>query len=522
MAGVAGASGAAPVEVPANCPQPHPGPSPLSRLRNSEFNRSLRALLPEGSDAADSLAWLPETPTDEDPTLPVTDDFVERAHRLAHDVAQLLTDDVAGAAWLGGCDVATRGELECRDALLEPLLERAYRRAITDEDRTELAQVFADGEQLGGNFTSGLRAVLEVALLSPEFTYLVEQGDGQVSGDAVELTSYERAARLAYFLTAGPPDAELLRAAKSEQLGPEQLGEQARRLLRGAEGRAATSAFYARLMHMDSVGEKPQLGFSNELGLAAAEGARRFIEDVVFDGAGTLRALLTEPSVWVNQPLADFYGYASAPGDAFQRVTLDDSRHAGLFTQPAYLAAFSHSEYTSPVHRSLPILRNLLCYELPALPGNVPVVPVDVSELPTTRQRLEAFTADPQCQSCHHDINPIGFSFEHYDAVGKWRDTEQGAPIDASGELGFTDASGPFTDAVDLMRQLAESDDVKACFVTQWLRRAYRRSETADDACVKAELTSAFQASDGKIEDLLLALAQTDNFRYRLSSELAP
>jgi Protein of unknown function (DUF1588)/Protein of unknown function (DUF1592)/Protein of unknown function (DUF1585)/Protein of unknown function (DUF1595) len=506
-------------EVPLECTTPQPGPSPLSRLGNTELNRSLRAFLPSGA-AQDELQWLPEGSGLDDPTMPLSGEMLETFHNLAHDIARLLVEDPSSDGWFASCDVDAEGEAACRDQLTESLLERAYRRAVTSEDLDEMAQVFADGKALGGDFASGMRAVAEVALLSPDFAYLVELGNGEGVGEAIELTSYETAARLSYFLTGSAPDAELFDAAQRGALDSQGLAAQARRLLTSAESRENVTRLYLERLGFDDVRALPELGFTDELALASIEASRRFFEAVTFDGAGTFGALLTEPFTWTNEPLATFYGYPGVTGENFQKVPLDPSRGVGLFAQPAFLSGTSHGDSTSPVQRGLRILNPVLCYEAPLPPADITSIVDEPPVQGTTRQRLESATKAAECQDCHRHIDPVGFAFEHYDAVGKWRDLEGGLPIDTSGELLLTDAKGPFRDAAELMQRIAQSKDAKACFVTQWLGRAYRRAETPEDACAKQELTEAFAQSGGNIVELLTSVVQTDNFKYRLKSEL--
>jgi Protein of unknown function (DUF1588)/Protein of unknown function (DUF1592)/Protein of unknown function (DUF1595)/Protein of unknown function (DUF1585) len=511
--------GAGSIEVPALCATaPHPGPSPLTILNGAELNRSVLAQVPKATPSQ-GLPWLSEDFNDSQ----VSDVFVSDLHNLAHGVALLLTDPAIGATAFNACDVASLGEATCRDQFLTQFLERAYRRPVTDEDRTEMNEVFAGGKTLGGDFGSGMRAVIEVALQSPDFVYLIEQTTGSPTEDVVALTSFETAARLAYFLTGGPPDDELFAAAKKGPLGPTELEAQARRLVGSAPNRALVSRYYKQLFRLGEQGAVPELGYDDDLATLATEETSRFIENVVFDGAGTFRALMSEPSTWVNEPLARLYGYPGVTGTAFQKVQLDPSQRAGMFTQSAFLRATSYSLHsTSPVHRALPILSKVLCYQPPPPPPDVSNLPPDPPPDASTRDKLTIFTQPPACQECHRDINPLGFAFEHYDVVGKWRNTDNGHPIDSSGELYRTDARGTFSGAPELLRHIAESDDAKGCFVHQWLGQAYRRDETPEDECAKVELSKAFIDSDGKIVDLLVALGTSDNFRYRLKSELTP
>jgi hypothetical protein len=125
------------------------------------------------------------------------------------------------------------------------------------------------------------------------------------------------------------------------------------------------------------------------------------------------------------------------------------------------------------------------------------------------------------CRSCHQIIDPVGFAFEHYDQVGRYRSSENDLPVDSSGELSFSDASGPFADALELMKRIAESPDAQACLTRHWLEQAQGHPATNQDACAQQSALSAFTQSDGKLAELMLAIAKSDSFRYRLSSELS-
>jgi hypothetical protein len=505
------------VTEPLMCEMSHPGPSPLTRLRNAELNSSFLAQVPNtGANAG--LPWLEEG-FDDIPASNPTAVLVERIHQLAHQVAELLID-AEGENALAECDGTSEADETCRDRFLTPFLERAYRRPVTDEDISEMNEVFATGKELGGDFASGIRAVVEVALQNPDFVYLLEQGDGTFEGDAAVLTGFETAARLAYFLTGAPPDAELFDAASKGPFSAGELEAQARRLVGTAPNRGVVGRFYKRLFNLGPRQVPPELGYTNEIAELADEESSRFIDEVTFDGAGTFSALVSQPSTWVNEPLARFYGYTGVTGAAFQKVQLDPQRRRGLFTQISFLKSFSVSPH--PVQRALTILRNVLCYDPPPPPPDVGLIPPDIPDQATMREKMTIATAPEPCHSCHREINPVGFAFEHYDAVGKWRDLDNGFPVDSSGELYQTDAAGPFSGAPELMQHIADSDDAKVCLVRHWLEQAYRRDEEPEDACTKGELSQAFLDSDGKVVELLVNLSQTDNFRYRLKTELTP
>ncbi len=520
---VDGSGGETSLEVPSACvgSGPSPGFSPLSALSYYELNRSIRALLPDASEL-DVALWL----VDDERSLPFANQpqdppQVEAFHQLAHAVALRLSQTPTAIRAVSDCDPAVSGEETCAPKFVQAFLARAYRRAVNAEDKQEMGAVFAEGKRLGGDFASGVRAVVEVALQSPDFMYLLELGSDQSTGDSVALTGYESAARLAYFLTGAPPDDQLLATAAKGSFEPETLESEARRLLGSPASRELLRHFYGRLLGL-TVTENAEFGYTAPIAALALEETGRFVEDVTFDGAGTFRALLTEPSTWVNEPLASFYGFPGVTGDAFQKIELDPKQRAGIFTQAAFLAATSWSEEPSPIRRGMGVLTNLLCYEIPPPPPDVLSFPPPDVLPPTRRGRLELMTAGPPCQFCHKDLNPAGFAFQHYDAVGKWRDAEDGLPIDASGALYKTDAAGKFGDAVELLQRIAESSDAKRCFSDHWLTQAYRRPGEASDACAQEQVSKAFADSDGNLVELMLALAKSDHFRFRLKSELKP
>jgi hypothetical protein len=506
---------------PLDCAGPRPGPAPLGRLGNFELNRSLEGLFHDLPSPVVPTKLVEDRHHD-DPQSEVDMPAVSRWHGVVHDLAEKLHQSLADMQALTGSCKQPLDEPTCRDQFLEKFLRLAYRRAVTDEDRSEMTEVFAEGQKLGGDFESGERAVIEVALQNPDFMYLIEQGDGQTTGDSVELSGYESAARLAYFLTGSAPDEALLAAADQGALDPDALEAHARRLLGSAPNREVVRHFYARLLGLELLEADNQLGYTADIIAAAQEETARFVEDVTFDDGGTYGALLTSKATWVNGALASFYGYPGSFGSKFQKIELDPTKRMGILTQSAFLRATSPTTRTSPVHRGLRVLEQMLCYQMPPPPAGLVLPSVDPTPDSTTRQRLEMATSNAPCQSCHHEIDPVGFAFEHYDQLGVWRDTEHGLPIDSSAEIFRTDMQGTFADAIELVKRMADSNDAKACFVSHWLEAAYRRAAAPEDACARQALEQAFADAGDQVVELMVALTKTDNFRYRLKSELAP
>lgn len=526
VAGAGGQSGE--VVEPLDCTMPTPGESPLLRLNRVELENTLKVLfedVPSVFTAVGPLVFqLPPEPAQRASYLPNAL-LVERYYLLARKAAAAATGDHATLVAFCGCDPEKEGVDACRDQMIERFATRAYRRPITDEDRSELREVFRAG-QLGGDFASGVQAVVEVVLQSPDFLYLLELGTEEVRGAAVALSPYETATRVSYFLTAHPPDEDLRLAAASGPLTPAVIEEHARRLIGGAENRVVTRRFMEDLLGLQetlNVDRAAHPTFTPEIAAQVMEESARFIDDVTFEGAGTFQALFSQPTTWLNGPLAQFYGVAGINGDAFQRVQLDPDQRAGILTQAAFLSATSPGSRTSPVRRAMTVLRRVLCFTPDPPPASVaPILPPDSPPGATMRERLLADTAPASCQECHRHINPVGLAFENYDAVGLWRSQENGSPIDASGNLMLTDAGGSFSNAVELIQHIAASRDARSCFAGNWLSYAYGRSELPADACARQELETTLEESGGNVVELMVAIAKTDNLRYRLQSEIAP
>lgn len=494
--------------------------APLRRLRHFEYDNTVLDL---GNTTAPSATFPPELV---DAFLSTRDSFistvaVEKYFEAARDFGLRATADDASLQELIGCDPAMDGEAACRQTFISEFIGRAFRRPATASDIADFEAVFDNGHKLGGNFASGVRAVVEVALQSPEFLYRVELGEpfGSDEGDArmagwARPTPHEMATRLSYFFWGAPPDAALLEAAAEGKLrNKEEIENQARRMLNDERARATVRRFYFELLRIPS---NAQFNALEEIGALAVAETEHFIDAVTWDEPGDFRSLLTAPYTFVNEQLASFYGITGITGDAFQRVDLDPTRRAGLLTQASFLASTSPPERTSPTRRGLLVLQKLLCRPAPMPPPEIPSFPpVDPTSGATTRQRLEQETASPACAGCHQMVDPLGFAFEHYDAQGRYRETENGTPIDATGSLETSDGSVEFNGAIELAALLAGSSEAEHCFVQNWMTFAHGRELTEADACSRRTAEAAFAKANGNVRELLVALTQTDAFLYR-------
>jgi hypothetical protein len=446
----------------------------------------------------------------------VTSELVRKYAKLVSGLAERVTADSALLARLLDCEADRIGGEACKAKLFELVIARLFRGRQDADTAAELEQVFDTGVMLGGDFPSGARAVLEVALQSPEFLYRPELGRS-VEGRTAEWsqpTDVEMASRLSFLLWDRGPDDELLAAAAHDGLSkPADIEAQARRLLADERAKGAVRRFYRELTSPEA---EPRFDvavpeFTPAVVELMDQELSGFVDHATFTGGGDFAALFAA-NTWVNGPLASYYGWPGVEGDAFRTIELDPSRFAGILTQPAWLTRASLVGFTNPSRRGWVISRALLCTEIPAEPrGVADHAPAPVSDL-TTRQRLDIHNANPACAGCHRMIDPLGFALEHIDATGRYRETENGLTIDTSGEL-FADA-GTFDGAASLGSLLAGSQLARDCFVTQWERFAFGRLEEKANECTRSQLREQFAANDNVVE-LLVALTQTDSFRFR-------
>ena len=507
------------------CAVRDPGPSPLRRLTRLEYAHTVDDLLGPGLVDASVL------PADERAlgfdnnaeVLGTSDLLIEQYQDLAERAAAALA---ANPARFAPC-AASAPDDACAAEFVSAFGARAWRRPLEPAEAAALAAVFASGHS-EGNFAEGLLRVAAVVLQSPQFIYRVEEArpapaveaeDGL--GGAAPLSPHELASRLSYLLWGSMPDESLRAAADGGRLSTSSdIEREARRLLAAPPARAVVASFHASWLGLDRLTEldKDPVAFpmwKPALPSAFHAETERFVDEVVWKGEGSLAALLDARYTFVDATLATFYGLPAPAGNAFQRVATDPSRRRGLLTQGSFLAVHAKPDQTSPVHRGRFVREQLFCTTPPPPPSDIEIRPPRLDPRKTTRERFAQHTADQSCAGCHTLLDPIGFGFEHYDGIGRWRDSEGGIAVDGSGALGGTDVDGPFDGAAELSERLAESAQVARCYATQWFRFAYGRGETAADTCSLAQLSAAFAGAKGDVRELLVALTQTDAFRFR-------
>jgi len=488
-------------------------PAPLRRLSNLAYVNTVQDVLgssmaatvfPSGGSVGDDVTSLTA----------LTDGY----HRVAHDVALAASQGTLSLDAFGKCEAGTLGESTCAEKFVAAFIPRMFRRPLDADDASAFAAVFAKGRELGGDYASGIRAVVEVAMQSPEFLYQVEFGTA-IDPQRPALGRpgpYEMATRLSYLLWASAPDDLLTAAAAQDQLKTnQQIEEQARRLLADPRAHGVPRDFYSRLFRM---GDVVANGAGAAINAMAAEETTRFVDDVVWVEGGDLATLLGASFSFVNEGLAKTYGISGVTGASFQRANLPSGQRRGILTQLSLLAAPSPTDLrnTDPSARGALIVEQLLCGDVAQTPSGDQHVPAGSRATgETARQWLQRATAPATCLSCHQGIDPLGLAFEHYASNGAWRDTDGDLAIDARGTLAGLDTAGSFDGAIELIDRLVKSRDVRRCHVGKWMESAYGRPIVAADACSRGQLEDGFERTGGNIRELMVGLTQTEAFLYR-------
>lgn len=438
-------------------------------------------------------------------------------HVASHIVNPLHVRKMMEVAETVAAEAAANGALG-QHGPLDDFLLRAFRRPPFDDEVAAFASLHEDATARWGAQRAD-EMLITAVLQSPQFLYRLELTNEFAPNQLLQNSSYEMASRLSYMLWATMPDEELFAAAARDELTTvEQVEQHARRMLADPRAADMVSHFYRQWLHLDSLRTvvKDASVFeevTQPLGQDWLASIDAFVRDV-HDG-GTLRDLMTSPTVYVTPELAALYD-VDAP-DALEPMQLP--QRAGLLTQPALLALLAYPNQSSPVHRGIFVREKLLCQPIPAPPDDAAIEAPDPDPNATTREKFAQHTADAACAGCHALIDPIGFGFEAYDGVGRYRTVEHGLPVDASGALhssGDPSADGPFDGALQLVERLAESSTLQRCVADQWTAFALGRPASGADLCSTVDIRERFAQSDGSFEELLVAIATSDAMRYRV------
>jgi hypothetical protein len=410
----------------------------------------------------------------------------------------------------------------CAKTILSAIARRAYRGPVTETEVTRLLGFYEKERTGGGTFDSGIESALTFLLVSPRFLYRIEQDPPDAAkGTAYRIGDVELASRLSFFLWSSIPDDELLDLAAAGRLHePAVLEGQVRRMLRDDRARALGSNFAGQWLFLRNLrGLQPDADMFPDFDHNLREGLQRetelLFDSVVRDDVSVLR-LLDADYTFVNERLARHYGVAGVYGTQFRRVTLTDEARRGLLGHGSILALTSQNNRTSPVLRGKYVLTNILGTPPPEPPADVPPLDETPGKARSMRDRMDEHRRSPACAGCHKLMDPIGLSLENFDGIGRWRSTDNGAPIDASAQL----ANGSMVDGPAALRQaLLRRPEMFARNVTERLMTYAlgHRVEHSDMPYVRAILLESGR-SDYRFSSLVLGIVKSPAFQRRKSA----
>lgn len=326
----------------------------------------------------------------------------------------------------------------------------------------------------------------------------------------LRIPALEAVTRLARVLWKSAPDQPLLDAAAAGR--PSTIAgarATAQTMIDDANGRDVAADFVVWWLGLErvlsvSLDARANPTWSPAVAASMLMEARLFTTDVVFRSGGRLATLFDAPYTFADQRLRQHYGVLD-PGSGFQKLSLGPVQHAGLLTQGAVLVIGTGASLTSPTKRGLLVRERMLCQDVPPQPIAVPVTPP--ADLPgvTRREEYQRALESPTCGTCHRLFDPVGFAFENYDAVGRYRTLDNGRPVDASAEIvNGEDASGSFRGAQELARKLATAEVVRRCFSRKWLEYALGRPVDARDSASVNQIVLAGEASGWDIKRVIV------------------
>ena len=410
-------------------------------------------------------------------------------------------------------------EPACAQQILSSLARRAYRRPVSESDVQGLVEFYNQG-RLDGGFEVGIQFALERVLVSPDFLFRIEQDPADAQPGAMySISGIELASRMSFFLWSSPPDDELLNQAERGALRePGMLEQQVQRMMADPRADAFIKNFVGQWLYLRNLEDFypdpaafPE--FDENLRTALQRETELFIDDQIRSNASLLD-LLSADYTFVNERLARHYGIPGVYGSRYRKVTVDGNQRGGLLGHGGLMMVTSYPNRTSPVLRGKFVLENLLGGPPPEPPPNVPALETSSDgKILTMREAMVMHRENPACRVCHAAMDPIGFSLENYDVVGKWRREFAGQPIDASGLL----PDGNTFDGPDGLQGLLleRPDDLVGTITEKLMRFALGRSLEYYDMPEVRAVVRAASAEDYRWSSIILGVVESTPFQMR-------
>ncbi len=493
---------------PAPAAEP-PAPT-LRRLTWSQYEQTVADLL--GEDIALPTRLEPDARVDGLPSVGATVMSVSQwGVERYEDAAFLLAEQALEDDRMLPCEATAVDDADCATEFVDTWGVRFYRRPLTADETDRLVALVTSIGTAESDFRVGATYALAAMLQSPHFLYRVELGQ---SG---WLDDYELATRLSYLLWNTTPDDTLLAAAAGGTLGTDDgLLAEATRLLDDPRAEQGVRNLFTEILYLDELDElsKDPTTFTHasaELGPNAREETLLGVVDLVLTRDGDYRSLYTTRTTFVDRSLAALYNVEAPVMDGYGAVTLDkDGGRRGLLGQASFLALNAHLTSTSATLRGKFIQEVLLCHIIPPPPSGVDTsIPEPDADSPTLRERIQSHLEDPTCAGCHELTDLIGLGFENFDGVGRWRDTENGATIDPSGDL----EGEPFDDAWDFARALSDHPDLGPCLAQHVWGVGTGHTPIYEELALSEWLAEELRLYDHSVKRLLLATVVSEGFR---------
>uniref|UniRef100_A0A7C2NZH7 DUF1592 domain-containing protein n=1 Tax=Schlesneria paludicola TaxID=360056 RepID=A0A7C2NZH7_9PLAN len=403
---------------------------------------------------------------------------------------------------------------------LRMFLKRAYRRPVAESEMDGYVTLVERQMAAGESFDSAMQTVLTAVLVSPHFLFRIETDrNPNDPKDTHPLNDFELATRLSYFLWASLPDDELFALAERNELHRDDVLEtQIKRMLADPRSQSLVDNFaeqWLQLRVLDEITPDPEQfpEFSPELREDMKQETKRLFAHVIQQDLSVLD-LLDADYTFVNERLAKHYGLPDVTGPEFRQVSVAGTPRAGLLTHASVMTMTSNPNRTSPVKRGKWIMEVVLNTPPPPPPPNVPELEaVKAADTATLREQLQLHRQNASCASCHRTMDDLGFGLENFDAIGRYRDTDRGQPIDTSGELpDGSRFSGPRELAAVLK---GRQDQFGRCLSEKLLTYALGRGLEYYDRCTVNGIADSAKTQDYRFSALVTAIVKSEPFRMR-------
>ena len=488
------------------------------RLTHPQWEASVRDLLKLDALPGLSTGFVGDPPegtfSNNERALYVTSTLRTDYQRAAETLATQIAGDAQSIARVTGgtTDAAT---------FIRSFGRRIFRRPLTTQEEQKYQALFTSGPSLvasGDAFADGVRMVIEAMLQSPNFVYRSELGT-----DGAPLSGYEMASKLSFLLRNTTPDDVLLDAAAAGELDTATgVIARATTMLEEDSAQAVLGRYHAELFGIDRYLQidKNRTAFPTydpTMNPELVQADQLFFDRIFSTGQG-MRAILTSTLAFVSSATAGFYG-VSASGQQLTEVMLGAER-PGILTRLGFLAQNATLNQPDPIHRGVDVLNRLMCADLMPPDGTIPELP-QVQPGQTNRQRVEAHTGSGSCAGCHATlINPIGFAFENFDAMGQIRTMDNGNPVDTTGQVELSDGMHTFDGAPELAALLAESPGVHGCYTKHLAEYTLARDMAADDRSLVDAIEGISMNSNAGTKAIVLAIISQPSFLTRTGGAL--